>query len=105
MVTHLPSKERKKQILEVAVRLAEKLDKKGGYTKLTRDQIAEAAGVSPGTVSHALGAMAAVKRAIMKEAVATENVVVVAQGLGAGDAIAKKAPDTLKKRAALHLAR
>lgn len=105
MSTRLPSKERKQQIVAAALKLAERRDKRGGYKELTRDMIAEAAEVSPGLVSHAVGAMPAVLKAIMREAVATENVVVVAQGLGARDPIALKAPEDLKRRAALHLAR
>jgi AcrR family transcriptional regulator len=88
-------------ILSAAVKLAEKAP--GGYRALSRDQIAESAGVSPGLVSFYLGTMDAVRRSIMRAAIAEKNLKVIAQGLGAGDTYAKKAPPELKAAAAAAL--
>lgn len=72
---------------------------------MTRECIAIAAGVSPALVSLRLGTMEALRRSVMRAAVKREVVPVVAEGLAAGDAQAKKASDELKKRAADHLCR
>lgn len=71
-----------------------------GFQWITRGAVAERAGVSAGTVSAAFGGMLDLKRAVMRQAVETEDAVIVAQGLADGSAIAKSAPQALKDRAA-----
>jgi hypothetical protein len=48
--------------------------------------------------------MVAFRRAIMRAAIVSKNLAVVAQGLAAGDANAQKAPESLRVEAAKLLA-
>lgn len=63
---------------------------KHGYRSITRDQIAAEAGVHPSNVSYHLGTMIELRRTVMREAVRTECLPVIAQGLAAGDKHARK---------------
>lgn len=83
-------------ITQAALKLAETL----GYRNVSREQIAEAAKVSPALVSSRLGTMEQVRRAIMRAAVKAGNARVVAQGLAHKDPYARRAPDELKTEAA-----
>lgn len=95
--------ERDGRILEAAVELA-KEPGTGGYQWITRDLVAERAGVSVGSVNNAFGRMVELKRAVMREAVSREIVEIVAQGLADGSPIAAAAPPDLKARAARSIA-
>jgi AcrR family transcriptional regulator len=88
-------RERTAQILAAALKLAAK----HGYQRITREAIAEAANVSPALVSHHMGTMDQMRRAIMREAVRIECLPVIAQGLVARDRHAGKAPDHLRQAA------
>lgn len=96
----LPPEARGQLLLGVALREARKC----GLAKLTRERIAIAAGVSPGLVSHSLGTMANVRRDVMRQAVVTEDLRVVAEGLATRNPIAMKAPEALRTRAAAAMA-
>lgn len=96
----LQPKERRKQLIASAVRLAERI----GYDRITRNGVAEEAGVSTGLVTHYFRTMKQLQRATMREAVTVGNLSVVAQGLVAGDPQALKAPAELKQAAASRLA-
>lgn len=100
-MTHvrLTRRARHDSILAAAVRLAEIK----GYTKVTRDDIALAAGCSPALVSEVLGTMVALRRQIQRAAIANEVVPVIAQGLAARDPHALKAPAYLKIAAGKYL--
>jgi len=91
---------RKSHILNVAVCMA----KTEGYNKITRDKVAEGAGVSTGLVSRYFGTMIQLKTAIMRRAVKQGIVEIIAQGLIYGDDHARKAPIELKEEAAAFLA-
>lgn len=91
---------RKAQILTVAIELA----KEKGYREITRDGVAESAGVSMGLVTRYFGTMKQLKTAVMRSAVKQGIPEIVAQGLANGDAHAKKASVELKARAATLLA-
>lgn len=86
---------RKEHILTVAVNLA----KTTGYTKITRDGVAEAAGVSFGLVNKYFGTMTQLKGDVMRAAIKQKIPEIVAQGLASCDERARKAPDTLKQEA------
>lgn len=85
---------RREQILQVAVNLA----KVHGYNQLTRDQIAESAGVSGGLIGQYY-TMSTLKTAVMRYAVRCEVLEIVAQGLVMGNKRAKGAPQDLRRRA------
>lgn len=72
---------------------------KHGYRSITRDQIAAEASVHPSNVSYHLGTMIELRRHIMREAVRTECLPVIAQGLAAGDRHARKCPPELRAQA------
>lgn len=88
--------DRDDRILTAAVELAKGI----GYQWITRDQVAEAAEVSAGTVNNAYGSMVGLKRAVLRHAVDNAIVEIIAQGLADGHEIARGAPADLKARAA-----
>lgn len=93
--------DRKYQILKAALSLAEK---PGGFSCITRESIANEVGCAEGLVSRYFGTMAAFKRAIVRSAILTENLSIIAQGLASGDPNAHKADKNLKARALQTLA-
>jgi AcrR family transcriptional regulator len=101
MSTRLEPKTRETLLLNAAIERAKRI----GYAKLTRDGIAEEAGVATGLVSYHLGSMKDILHAVMRKAIKDQVVEVVAQGLASGDEQAKKAPPDLRTRAAQFMMR
>jgi AcrR family transcriptional regulator len=95
-IKRLNPDDRKAQILDAAIKVA---GRPGGWSKLTRDAVAREAGCAEGLPSKYFGTMVNFKRAIMRAAITSEELGVIAQGLAAGDKCAKKAPPALKARA------
>jgi len=93
--TRANPKLRRIHILNVAVDMA----KTAGYNRITRDKIAEGAGVSMGLVTHYFGTMSQLRTAIMRRAVKQGILEIIAQGLANGDDHAKNAPVELKMEA------
>jgi len=93
--TRIDPELRKDQILNIAIEMA----KTGGYHKISRDSIAQKAGVSQGSVSKSFNTMKQLRRAIMRAAIHQEIPEIVAQGIANQDDQAKKAPPELKKQA------
>jgi len=93
--TRADPKLRREHILNTAVGMARDV----GYHKITRDSIAEGAGVSMGLVTRYFGTMKQLRRAIVRAAITQEIPEIIAQGLANGDNQAKKAPDDLKAKA------
>lgn len=83
------------QILNSTMKLAAKAD----YRHITREAIAEHAKVTPSLVSYHLGTMEQMRRHVMREAIRTENLAVLVQGLVAKDRHALKATAELKAAA------
>jgi AcrR family transcriptional regulator len=71
-----------------------------GYNRITRDDIALAAGCSPALVSEMFGTMTCMRRALMRAAVANAVLPVIAQGLALRDPHALRAPAELRAAAA-----
>lgn len=86
---------RKDHILSAAVAMAKEV----GYCKLTRDSVAEAAGVSMGLVTRYFGTMPQLRRDVIRYAIRHGIPEIIAQGLVNRDDHATKAPDELKARA------
>lgn len=82
-------------ILGVAVERA----RETGWNHLTRAVVAEAAGVSEALVSHYFGTMDELRVTIMEAAISGRVVEIVAQGLAAGNKVARSAPDDVKAEA------
>ncbi len=93
--------DRKNQILEAAIKVAER---PGGWAKLTRDAVAKESECAEGLPSKYFGTMVNFKRAIMRAAIRELNLSVIAQGLAAGDKVAMKADVALKRKALATLA-
>lgn len=91
---------RKGHILVVAVAMAKDV----GYHKITRDAVAEAAGVSMGLVTRYFGTMTQLRRDIVRYAIREQVPEIIAQALANGDDHARKAPEELKMRAKAILA-
>lgn len=98
--TRLTPAVRKEEIIAAALRVAAK----HGFENVSRAMIAEEADVAPGLVSNYWGTMPQLRRAIMREAVKQEDLVIIAQGLARGHTQAVKAPPELKDRAIATLA-
>lgn len=94
-MTRLKPNDRRDQILDAAIHVAER----EGYARMTRDQIADHAGVATGLVSHYFGTMPQLRRTVMRHAVIRENLIVIGQGIAAGDLHALKAPYEVKQDA------
>lgn len=92
----LPPNDRKYEILMAAIAVA---GRPGGWSKLTRDAVAREAKCADGLVSKYFNTMGQMRRAVMRFAVLTENLHVIAQGLATGDENAMKAAPELKARA------
>lgn len=92
----LPPNDRKYQILTAALAVAAR---PGGWSKLTRDAVAREAQCADGLVSKYFGTMTQMRRTVMRSAVLTENLAIVAQGLATGDPHAQKADESLKRKA------
>lgn len=86
---------RKEAIIEEALRLSADTH----YAQVQRKDIAAGLGVSPQALTHHFGTMNQLKRAVMRAAVAQENLQVIAQGIVSQDEHAKKAPEALQQRA------
>lgn len=91
------SAELRRRIMASALSLAEK----HGYTNIRRNDVAELAGVGNGSVNNLVGDMPELRDEIMREAVRTENLTIIAQGLTMADPIARSADQELKHRALL----
>lgn len=86
---------RRAEVLAAALRVAEVR----GYRQMTRDEIATEAHCSPALVTAMLGTMTALRRHVLRAAVAGEVLPVIAQGLAARDAHAMRASDKLRRLA------
>lgn len=96
MHTRKPKSDRIREILDAALYLAEK----HGYQTVTRDAIAEEAGVSGAHVSGLFGTMAQIRRRVMRAAVQQKRYRVIAQGIAVHDpACGKLDADTVKRAA------
>lgn len=86
---------RKDQILAAAV----KISGAKNYNTITRQNIADAAGVSTGLVARYFNTMLQIRRAIMRSAIKNKNLKIIAQGLVNKDPNALKAPKPLQQQA------
>jgi len=90
---------RKRIGTETVLNAAVKLALQGGFQNLTRDEIAQEAGVSSGTVSQTYGTMIKLKRAVMRYAVQHELYPIIAVGISIGHPNALAAPGDIKRKA------
>lgn len=87
---------RMQEILDAGLKLAEEK----GFNKVTRTDVAAAAGMGVGTINFHFGNMEQLQRKIMREAANRGVLRVLAQGLAVNHTEALKAPDEMRARAA-----
>ena len=90
----------KERILSAALYLATKHN----YQQITRTQIAERVGCAESLVSFHFGTMVALRAVIMRKAIEVGNLIVIAQGLAAGNSVARGCNAALRRRAAEKMA-
>lgn len=91
----LEAKVRKEQILEAAMRLA----RNDGYQNVLRHNVAYAAQCSTGLVNKYYGTMTQLKRAMVREAINSRDLVILSQAIVARDPNADKASPELRQEA------
>lgn len=75
-----------------------------GYKRVTRADIAKRADVATGSVSYHFGSMRKLQDAMVERAIEAKNLKLLGQALSNRHPLALKAPDALRKAAALQLA-
>ena len=85
----------KTEMTTAALKLAEKI----GFENLTRDNIAEACGVSPALINFRFGTMTDMRRSILRAAVKSESLKIVAYAIATHHPVSKKISPELRKRA------
>lgn len=68
---------RKEQILQAAI----KLGGESRYNTMTRDEVAEAAGVSPGLINHYFTSIESLRYDVLERACKTEQFIIIAQAV------------------------
>lgn len=96
----LEPRDRKSTILMAALRIARQ---PGGWSTMTRVQIAKEAHCAEGLVSKYLGSMDVIRRTLMKIAIKHEHFDLISQGLASGDPVTKKLTRQLKHKAAMYM--
>lgn len=93
--------DRKNELLSEAIELSKEI----GYSHITRDGIAERAGVSYGLVTRYFQSMDNLKRLVLKQAIHDEILEIIAQGLVLKDPLTKRLPSELKEKVLLYLSK
>jgi len=95
--TRFTQSERKKQILETAMTIAEEK----GYLHFSRQSVADRIGVGPSTINFYFNTADSLREAVLEEAKRSENLKIIAQAcvVGATEGI----PVELRKRAINHV--
>ncbi len=87
-------------VLKAALELAESV----GYNHVTRDQIADRAGVATGTVSLYMGTMCQLRRTVIRHALKEGRHRIIAQAIIADDPHVKKLTDEERRIALMAVA-
>jgi AcrR family transcriptional regulator len=91
----------KLKILNTAMQLANL----HGFAGVTRDMIANRAEVAVGSVSYHFKGISKLKAAMVERAIETQNLMVLGQAISARHPLAMNAPEDLRRRAVLALAK
>lgn len=83
------------KVLDAAYQLAQHV----GLYDMMRDDVARLAGVASGSVNHHFKTMDGLRDAVMRKAIQTECLSIVADGLAARNKYAQGAPEGLKREA------
>ena len=98
--TRMTPDARKAQIMDAALDVAARTN----YRFMTREEVAETAGCSPGLITAYHGRIDSLRDDVMREAVKRGRLPIIAQGLAARDPIAQAAPVDLQREALRGLA-
>lgn len=85
----------KPEILRFAVSEVERI----GLAAITRDGLCQKMGIGTGNIGHHFGTMRELRNAIIEEAIKTENLKVLSEGLRLRLIVALGAPQELKEEA------
>ena len=91
----VPTKVHKERILAAALDIA----KTSGLAAVSGKKIAAALGVGRTNVTYHIVSMHELRCDVMRQAIETEELTIIAQGLATGDPIAQEAPEALRRRA------
>lgn len=94
-MSRLKPTERKQQILEAAIDLANEI----GFGKLTRQNIAASADVSEGLVSKYWGTMTKMRRAVMRKAIKKGEMKIIAEGIAMNEPECAKLSPVARQKA------
>lgn len=83
----------------VLLRAALEVSESGHYSSISRSEVAAKAGVSEGLVTYYFDSMDYLRECVIREAIRTQNLTVLAQGLALRDTVALQAPASLRKQA------
>lgn len=75
--------DRDNRMMDAAISLAEE----DSYQWITREAVAQRAGVAPATISFHFKTVANLKRAVLREAIKRRSLKIIAEGAGAGHTI------------------
>jgi len=90
---------KKQDILQYATLIATS----HGVYNMTKQQIADLAQISPGSINYHYGTMDKLRRKVMRYAIRNEIANIVAEGILARDPIAMRAPKHLRQKAAAYI--
>lgn len=85
----------KQLILETAYHITQR----DGFAALTRDGVADTAGIARGAINHQFGTMEALRDAVMQLAIESGDLPIIAHGLSISHPVARTAPDDVKRQA------
>lgn len=87
--------QRRDAIMAAAMGLAAQI----GHREITRNGVAQLAGVANGSVNHEFGTVDDLRDAVLAEAIDRENLPIIARAVATGDPAASGIDPDLKKRA------
>ena len=91
--------DRRNQILDAAIVLSINI----GYKCITRDAVAEVAGISSSLIANYFPRMVDLKKAVMEAAIEERKLEIIAQGLSISDPLALEISEELKKKVLKYL--
>jgi AcrR family transcriptional regulator len=88
----------REQILAAAMLIAS-VPGGGGFKRLTRERIAKRASTTPSLVTYYFGGMPQLRDAVVKQAIADQNLVALGAAIGDRHPLALKVPTELRAKA------
>ncbi len=76
-----------------------------GYSTVTAPKIAAGLGIAPSNIFYYFGTIGQFQDSIIREAIASSNYIIIAQGIAAGNPIALSANEELKLKALLKVSK